>query len=419
MVIKRNASLTPSSLRRTHRGLVLSHIESDPGVSRSELARRHGFSEMAATRIVRELLSVGIVEEFDLAAQQSTKSKAVGRPRTGLRIVADSLYAVGITVSAYHSEVSICDASGHLFASTKFNDLPFNDATEAARFYATALHDLIATSKIGVDRIVGIGVALSARTSPNRGEIISSEYFGWGNDGGAFCREIRKIIDLPIEIENITNALAIAEMRFGVARNVADFTLIHAATFVGASVVSEGRVVRGDRDVSGLIGHLRTERRALICVCGRDDCLNLSATGFGLLAELGKLDHKTFDTSRVSYYASALLDVLADRKVEHKVQSAGANLAPAIDTIVKMLGPKMVIFSGDLGANDVYFEGLETAIKRDFNCGSDAPFDLVQGKISSVRSAALLALHAFCYSDQLNFERFAQIAVQQNGAHYA
>ena len=407
MVIKKSVGTTPASLRRTHRGLILSRVQAEPGISRAELARTYGFSEMAATRIVRELLSAGIVEEFDVTGKRSKTRKHVGRPKTGLRIVSDGLFATGITVSAYHSEVSICDANGQLVASKRLEDVSFRSVPDVARTYGTALHKLIDGSGIDRDRIVGVGVALSARTSPAQGEIVKSEYFGWGNDGGAFCNEIKRIIDLPVEMENIANALAIAEMRFGAARGVSEFSLIHAATFVGASVVSESRPIRGVVGVSGLLGHFRAEPRPLTCVCGRHDCLNLSATGFGLLSQMKKLDHRAFDTARLSFYATSLLAALEDEAAADLVAEAGSKLAPAIDSVAKLLGPEMIVLSGYLGANETYFDGALTALSDGFDFPESSGFQLVKGTISSAESAALLALHAFCYSDRLDYERFA------------
>ncbi|MXQ07408.1 ROK family protein [Alphaproteobacteria bacterium GH1-50] len=396
--------------------MILSLIESTPGISRSELAKSLGLSEMAATRIVRELIAADLIEESDAprAKPSARRKKSVGRPKTGLQVVSDSFFAVGITVSAYHSEVSICDGAGQQRASSQLDTPPFDSVTDAARFYAEALQHLISNSDIDVNRIVGIGVALSARTLPDQGEIVRSEYFGWSRDGGAFCREIRRIIDLPIEIENIANALAISEMRFGAAREAQEFALVHVATFVGASIVSERRVVRGQSGISGLIGHFRSDERDLTCVCGRHDCLNLNATGFGLLAGHGLLDHKAFNTGRLTYYASSLLSLLEDPSAKETVADAGAKLAPALDSIGKLLGPEMIIVSGYLGADETYFDGASTALDRDFGQRPEPAFTLVRGTIASDRAAALLALHAFCYSDRLDYERFARLA--ENGA---
>jgi predicted NBD/HSP70 family sugar kinase len=388
--------------------MILSRIQANPGVSRADLARLCGFSEMAATRIVRELLAAGLIEEANGEPKNTTKRKHVGRPKTGLRTVKNGLFAAGITVSAYHSEVSICDADGALCASKLLENVVLDNVTDAARFYANALRDLIDSSGVCFDRIVGVGVALSAITSPQSAEIVASEYLGWAHDDGQFCREIQKIVDLPVEIENICNALAIAEMRFGIARDVADFTLVHVATFVGAGIVSENRLVRGDANVSGLLGHFRSDQRPLTCTCGRHDCLNLSATGFGLLSRIGKLDHQTFNTSKLTFYAASLLAALEDTETAALVAEAGIQLAPAVHGIANLLRPKIIILSGHLGAHGSYFDAVKSELIRQYDYDPQSSFELVRGRFSSVEAAALLALHAMGYSDQLDYDRFAR-----------
>lgn len=410
MVSKDSSSATPASLRRTHRGLMLSRIQAAPGVSRAELARRFGFSEMAATRIARDLLGAGIIEEFELPEDDTGKQRRLGRPRKGLRISPKGVYAAGITVSAYFSEVSICDANGQTVARRDVDNTPFEDVAETARLYSNALRALIKDTGIDIDRIVGVGVALSAKTSPEVSEIVRSEYFGWDNDGGLFWDEVRRNTGLPVEIENIANALALSEMRFGVARGVSEFALAHVATFAGVGAVSDGRVVRGASGDAGRIGHFRSHQRPIRCTCGRDDCLNLSATGFGVLAKLGKLDHDSFDRSKLPVYAGSLLTAFDDDANTPHLREAGKYLAAGLDPLAKLLAPRLIILSGTLGSNDAYFRGAEAELTATFGYGADSGYRLVKGEVSPADAAALLALHTFCYSDRLDFERLNNTA---------
>lgn len=420
MVNKDSSSATPASLRRTHRGLMLSRIQAEPGVSRAELARRFGFSEMAATRIARDLLGAEIIEEFELPEDDTGNQRRLGRPRKGLRINPKGVFAAGITVSAYFSEVSICDANGKTIAHRNVDNCTFEDAADTARLYSNALRDLIKDARIDINRIVGVGVALSAKTTPDLSEIVRSEYFGWDSDGGQFWDEVRRNTGLPVVIENIANALALSEMRFGAARGVSEFALAHVATFAGVGAVSEERIVRGVTGDAGRIGHFRSHKRPLRCTCGRDDCLNLSATGFGVLAKLDKLDHDTFDRSKLPVYAKSLLAAVDDAANTPYLQDAGASLADALDPMAKLLAPEMIILSGTLGSNDAYFEGAEEKLITEFGYGPDSGFRLVKGEVSPAEAAALLALHTFCYSDRLDFERLKDGASDHDkGAVYA
>ena len=379
----------------------------EPGISRADLARSLGFSEMAATRIVRELLDAEIVEEIAGAGQpQANAPKRIGRPKIGLRIRGDGLFAGGIAVSAYHSEVTICDADGALRIRREIPYLVSDDIEETALAYGRELSALIDEAAIDPGRFVGVGVALAARTSPEANEIVRSDYFGWGSDGGAFGRALRGMLGLPIRIENIANALATAEMRFGAARGVSDFVMIHVATLIGAAVMSEGKLIRGKDGISGMIGHFRSAASTHRCVCGRSDCLNLNATGFGILSRLGKVSTPGFDRTELQRYASALLGVVENPGMAAVVEAAGRHLAPALDGVCKLLGPERVIVGGYLGTDQNFLRGLRAAAEKGFGHEWARSVPIVAGEIAPTRAAALLALGTFCYSDKLDFDRF-------------
>lgn len=419
-MVNKESSNTPASLRRTHRGLMLSRIQAEPGISRADLAREFGFSEMAATRIARDLLGADIIEEFDLPGADTGKRKRIGRPKIGLRINPTGVYAAGITVSAYYSEVSICDANGKTVARREVKNDSFADVATTAQIYANALLSLIEASDIDTARIVGVGVALSAKTSPDKSESVRSEYFGWSDDGGRFWSEIRKNTQLPVVIENIANALAISEMRFGVARNVSEFALVHVATFAGVGAVSDSQIVRGASGDAGRIGHFRAVDTSLTCTCGRSDCINLSATGFSVLAKLGQLDHTAFDQSQLPVYAQSLVMAVNDPANDDIMHDAGRQLARALDPTAKLLAPEMIIMSGILGADDAYFAGVESELAKEFDYGPSSNYKLEKGLISPRKAASLLALHTFCYSDRLDFERLNNTAeTSAEGAAYA
>lgn len=379
-----------------------------PGISRAELARVLGFSEMASTRIVRELVETGLVGEIADAAPRPKKQRnKLGRPQIGLRIRAEGLYAGGITISAYHSEVAICDAEGRLVARKEIPYLVSADIAGTARAYGREFSALIAEAGIDPGRIVGVGVALAARTSLSEGEIVRSDYFGWGPDDGAFQQALVETLGLPVRIDNISNALATGEMRFGSAQGVDDFVLVHVATLIGAAVMTGGRLVRGKDGISGMIGHVRSEPAATRCICGRTDCLNLNATGFGVLLRLGRITTEHFDRAHLKDYASQLLDVVERPDMAPDLEAVGALLAPALDGVAKMLGPAMVILSGYVGMNDAYVRGVRSAAEQEFGDEWFARVPVVAGQIAPTRAAALLALSTFCYSDLLDFDRFA------------
>lgn len=73
-----------------------------------------------------------------------------------------------------------------------------------------------------------------------------------------------------------------------------------------------------------------------------------------------------------------------------------------------------------LGPNDAYFEGAEEKLITEFGYGPDSGFRLVIGDVSPAKALSLLALHTFCSSDRLDFERLKDGASEHDkGTAYA
>ena len=133
-----------------------------------------------------------------------------------------------------------------------------------------------------------------------------------------------------------------------------------------------------------------------------------------MLAKLGKLDHDKFKRSKLPVYAMSLLDLIDNEANSEHLNEAGGLLAEALDPLTKLLAPELIILSGTLGSNSIYFDGARERLTTEYGFGSDSGFRLVKGEVSPADAASLLALHTFCYSDRLDFERLNAHAWDHN-----
>lgn len=365
---------------------------------------------MAATRIVRELISAKVVEEIPASKRADLKEgRSIGRPKIGLQLRTDAVFGAGMTISAYHSEVSVSDSSGRIIGRAEVRGVDFARPAACAGHFAQSLKDLIAELGVPMQRICGVGVVLAAKVDPRAGIILGSEYFGWKNDGGGFCECLREELGAEIVIRNIADALALTEMRFGVARALDTFALIHTATLTGASFVSGGQIVAGHDGFAGRIGHLRHVARDYACICGRNDCLALSTTGFAILKSLGLNDDPVFRTRCISTYAGQLMQAL-EAGCDAEVEAAGRENAQLVDTINMLFRPEKVIVTGFLGSTPQYLEGVRAGIRAFGRNGGVEPEQVVRGRISAVEAAPMLALAELCFSDNFDFPSFLESA---------
>lgn len=383
-----------SLLRRTHRGLALRHLLVEGTASRTDIAVRLGLSQMAASRIVRELIEVGLVEGAGLTSREA----GPGRYATKLRLCDTGIYAAGITFSAYSTEVAIVGGAGSLVARRNVELGDFEGGSEALAKLADALVELIEEHAIPRERLAGVGVAVSAHFDAESRRVVSAGYLGL--EPFDVIEPVFSRTGLPVVAENIARALAIAEAAVGVAKELDNVIVVRSATTIGATMLHQGQVVRGHNNHAGQIGHLRQRATTLSCSCGRNDCLNCTASGWAVLARQGLTDGSTYNPRHVQRYASAIDRIATtpgagaalDEELSRNLQTAGSALADALLAIDQIIDPEALVLLGTMPRCADYLAGIEKRLTGLGEIGQKTRAKIRTGEIRAVRAAALMVL---------------------------
>ena len=96
-------------------------------------------------------------------------------------------------------------------------------------------------------------------------------------------REIRDYFEakygIRLLIENDLNCAALAESVYWETRYLC---ALYSGTGLGAGMIEEGTLVHGRRSLAGEIGHTPFRKAPFRCGCGKENCLELYASGSGL-----------------------------------------------------------------------------------------------------------------------------------------
>ena len=98
--------------------------------------------------------------------------------------------------------------------------------------------------------------------------------------------ELRAALGCPVRMENDANAAALAEWRFGAAVGCRNAVYLTMSTGVGAGIVLDGKLYRGQLGHAGELGHVPVEWGGERCACGQQGCLEAYVGGRSLTARL-------------------------------------------------------------------------------------------------------------------------------------
>lgn len=219
--------------------------------SRIQLAARLQISPAAMTKMSRSLLALGLVQEAEAQIPA-----ARGRPAIPLRISPTGGYSVGATLHRNMLEIVLLNYAGGIIATLQehFDD---PDPRRFAKVLGRRIHQLTEQHQLLGSRLLGVGVGVPGSVYASGGDRWHTveSLSGWRD---VSLREVLSdLLALPVWIENDANAAAIAEYHLGgLARRCATTVVILLGHGIGAGVIDNGWLLRGQMGNAGEIGCL-------------------------------------------------------------------------------------------------------------------------------------------------------------------
>lgn len=146
---------------------------------------------------------------------------------------------------------------------------------------------------------------------------------------------------LACRVDRDTQVAALAEGRFGAARGLADFVYLTVSTGIGGAVMSDGRLLRGERGLAGELGHLTVDIDGPPCGCGARGHLEGIASG----TAIGRLATERLGRAMTGAEVAAAEEA-GDRAAAEVMDYARRCFAAALVSIVDVFAPRMVVVGG-------------------------------------------------------------------------
>lgn len=351
--------------------LLLNMINHLGPVSRTALIDHTDYRPATVGAIVGELLKEGLIVET------GSISTGHGRKRVLLEINKQHLCAIGVSFTSTNVTFILSQFDGQILHQSEM--AVCNKRIRKDMVWQILEHvQQILSQYSHAHRIVGIGICkpLYDPTDSQRPDTQNptSEFFdSWIHN------DLQPLLEanchLPIRVFSGVTTPAIAEHRFGVAKNVDNFIWIELSNGIGTSIFCNGSPVNGANGVAGELGHtvIRFSEDQPLCYCGKPGCVETASAWPALLKNIQKsLDDNVYSVLQTTGKPFSDLTVqdirqaldAGDRMCRHYVKQSAKRIGVAISNAINLLNPEMIVLYGFmLELGDYFLEQLEKAIR--------------------------------------------------------
>ena len=262
-----------SEIKRNNLEVVLRHLSLAGPDSRAAIAARAGLTRATVSRLVAELVALGLVRETG-----TERTRRVGRPGTRLELDGRHVLALGAEINVDYIAVIGLDLAGREVHNSRLTfdavaSGPDESVAALARLCVSAAEVLAGREAERPPTVAGLAVAVPGLVDAVAGVVTHAPNLRWS--GVAVADRLRKLVnfgDAPVIVGNDANLGAIAEYRVGAHAGTGNLVYVTGEVGIGGGVVAGGRLLLGSRGYGGEIGHMRIDLGGPPCGCGRHGC---------------------------------------------------------------------------------------------------------------------------------------------------
>ena len=351
--------------------LVLSQIvdlvrETD-GATRSWIESETGLGRAVVNDRLSEGIELGILEELEPVAEKGRR----GRPSRSLRFRAEAGVVLSACLGAGAMHAAVSDLDGEpIVKMYRENDV--SAGPEATLRIVNKTFQRLLAKAGPVGDVWGIAIGVPGPVEFRTGRVVAPPIMpGW--DGFDVRSWFQERYGAPVWVDNEVNLMAFGEWARGEPQERRDLLYVKVATGIGAGLVTNGHLHRGDNGAAGDIGHVHvTDDKKAVCRCGKVGCLEAVAGGWAMLnrleaaARAGKapwLASQLQEHGRLSLMDLGLAEQNGDTIVATMSRDNARITGQAIAGVVNFANPgTLVLGGGVLRGTSLFFDTFKQTV---------------------------------------------------------
>ncbi|MEJ7589159.1 MAG: ROK family protein [Ferruginibacter sp.] len=344
--------------------LIIKNLYTKKALSSTQLSLRIKKSLPLTTQLLNSLLAEGYVMETGYAISTG------GRKPVMYALNPDVIYVVSVAMDQYVTRIVIMNMKNEFVSPVAAYELPLLNNSNALSLLVKKITRIISNSGLPKDRIAGIGIGMPGFVDVKRG--LNHTYLA--SDGKSITDYISEKIKMPVYIDNDSSIIALAELKFGAARETRNAMVVNIGWGVGLGVILNGELYRGHNGFAGEFSHIPLLFNGKLCNCGKSGCLETEAS-LHIVVERAMEGLRSGQVTKLKELpsndlAAALFQTIraaheGDRFAIGLLSESGYTIGRGVAILIHLFNPEFVILSGrGSAAGKILITPLQQAINE-------------------------------------------------------
>jgi len=330
-----------------YRKRIINHLYFSKILSCAEVSEKIEKSLSLTTKILNELVEDGYVMETGYAPSSG------GRRPQMYSLKPDIMYTVSVAMDQFVTRLAVMDMQNRRIGKIESLELDLAGNPGSLDVIADRINEVIDKSGIAKNKIAGIGVSMPGFIDAKEG----INYSFLGNRQGTITSFIEGRTGIPVFIDNDSSLIALAELKFGAARNKKNVMVINVGWGIGLGMILNNTLFRGDDGFAGEFSHIPLFQNGKLCSCGKSGCLETEAALTAVIEKAltglasgrtSVLKKSELADSSPENAGDAIIAAAGkgDRFAVELLSEAGYNIGRGIAILIHLLNPGLVVLSG-------------------------------------------------------------------------
>ena len=256
---------------------ILDLIRNKGLITKQQISKELGINITTVSMLINQFK-----ERDNIIKEIGDGSSSGGRKPRLYKINNELGYVIGIDIGGTNTRGVLTDLSGNIINYIKIKTKAKEGKETVLSKVFSVVNEIIDSSKIPREKLFGIGMSISGIINSYEGiSIFCPNIPGWENY--PIKKIMEKEFNLPVGIDDSVRCAAVAEKRFGIAKDHENFIFISIGKGIGMGAFIDGKIYRGSMGLAGELGHITVSEDGPLCNCGNKGCLEAIASGPGIL----------------------------------------------------------------------------------------------------------------------------------------